>query len=346
MMMYLSASDSGLGKRQQIRSYLLDIIAKGELAPGSLIPSRAELMRQFQCARATVDQVVDTLLQQGVLSSEKGKGTFVFPTAGMASINAVAVVNRGGASGWHVEIEQGILESIGARTTLKRFVYEDLMLPVHWKTCAAHQSVLFLMPDAEHELHLVKARAQSIPHLVVYRDPPESPFVSVDARMAAARLVKVLHERRGCRKFAWFGMTQSRFHFPERRYAGFLESLLECGLPFRRDWVSLETRIDDAAFLAGLFTGPERPDAILVAQKPLSSVLRQLEGLGIRPGKDIVLASFDEIAPGTYPFPVFCLARTTTETGRVAGRYALSLKRGMEPPSPQEYLVPEVIEYV
>lgn len=312
---------------------------------GASIPSRSELMRQFQCARATVDQVVETLLAEGIMKGERGRGTFVAPVPGRASIEGVALVSREAVSGWHTEIEQGILEGLGSGVAVTRFVYDDLLLPLKWSTCAAYRAVYFVMPDAEHEVHLVRARRAAVPHLVVYRDPPESPFVSVDARGGATALVRTIHERLGCRRFAWFGKAESRFHFPERRYAGFLEGLLECGLPFRRDWVDLEAFPGDDAFWEAVFKGVERPEVIIVAERPMRPVLEQLERFGLKPGRDVVLASYDQVAPGTYPFPLFCLAKTTRETGVAAGRFALSLQGGGVPPLPQEYLLLEVIEY-
>ena len=52
-------------------------IAYGEFPPGSRLPSEAQLCRQYQVSPMTVRRAVNLLLDQGVVDTAQGKGTFV-----------------------------------------------------------------------------------------------------------------------------------------------------------------------------------------------------------------------------------------------------------------------------
>jgi len=62
---------------QQIKDLLMDRIKHGELAPGDVIPSEAQLQAAFQVSRLTVRQALYELRVEGYVIPEKGRGTFV-----------------------------------------------------------------------------------------------------------------------------------------------------------------------------------------------------------------------------------------------------------------------------
>jgi GntR family transcriptional regulator len=57
-------------------------VDKGEWPPGRRLPSIDELMAQFDVARVTVRQAIALLADEGLLSPERGRGTFVTAKAG------------------------------------------------------------------------------------------------------------------------------------------------------------------------------------------------------------------------------------------------------------------------
>jgi len=57
-------------------------VDKGIWPPGSVLPSIEQLMAQFDVARVTVRQAVALLAGEGVLSPQRGRGTFVTSSAG------------------------------------------------------------------------------------------------------------------------------------------------------------------------------------------------------------------------------------------------------------------------
>ena len=61
----------------QLKNYLENLIATGDLNPGDRIPSESELGEKFQVSRTTVRQALGDLVNQGVLTRIQGKGTFI-----------------------------------------------------------------------------------------------------------------------------------------------------------------------------------------------------------------------------------------------------------------------------
>ncbi|WP_216915058.1 GntR family transcriptional regulator [Nocardia noduli] len=66
-----------LPKYLQIAGYLRDQIVRGDLVPGTEVPSVRELAAQWNVARPTASKALDALRQQGLVESRRGSGTFV-----------------------------------------------------------------------------------------------------------------------------------------------------------------------------------------------------------------------------------------------------------------------------
>jgi GntR family transcriptional regulator len=60
----------------QIKQQLLDQISDGRLQPGAMLPSESQLSTQYNVSRITVRRALRELVQQGILYSLQGKGTF------------------------------------------------------------------------------------------------------------------------------------------------------------------------------------------------------------------------------------------------------------------------------
>ena len=61
-----------------VRDYLAALVA-GDLAEGQAIPSERALSERFGVSRMTVRQAIESLVTDGILQRERGRGTFVAP---------------------------------------------------------------------------------------------------------------------------------------------------------------------------------------------------------------------------------------------------------------------------
>jgi DNA-binding GntR family transcriptional regulator len=63
----------------QLVSILREQIAKGIYLPGDRLPSESELCKRYQVSPMTVRRSINVLLDQGVVSTIQGSGTYVKP---------------------------------------------------------------------------------------------------------------------------------------------------------------------------------------------------------------------------------------------------------------------------
>ena len=73
----------------QIREHIREKINNNEYPPNSMIPSEAELCEIYDVSRVTVRRAILDLVQEGLLTRGKGKGTFVSESYGMSTVNGV-----------------------------------------------------------------------------------------------------------------------------------------------------------------------------------------------------------------------------------------------------------------
>lgn len=65
----------------QLYEILRGPIVRGEWQPGDLIPPESELIERYQVSRTTVRQVLDRLVNEGLIYRQRGRGSFVaYPT--------------------------------------------------------------------------------------------------------------------------------------------------------------------------------------------------------------------------------------------------------------------------
>jgi DNA-binding GntR family transcriptional regulator len=61
----------------QLYEILRGSILKGEWQPGDMIPPESELIERYHISRTTVRQVLDKLVNEGLIFRQRGRGTFV-----------------------------------------------------------------------------------------------------------------------------------------------------------------------------------------------------------------------------------------------------------------------------
>jgi GntR family transcriptional regulator len=62
---------------RQIMRQIIDAVAGGRIAPGAQLPSHRDLAEQLVIAPLTVKKAYDELERQGLISTQRGRGTFV-----------------------------------------------------------------------------------------------------------------------------------------------------------------------------------------------------------------------------------------------------------------------------
>ncbi len=260
------------GKRETLKEYLLGEIRSRHLKPGDRLYSRTEFMRRFRCARATVDHVIDELIANKILTGQNGSGTFVATPArrNVGTTLAIALPmpenfsleNQPTRGFLAHQMAQSFTQQLQSDYSVKFFGFAEIKQPDAWEKCKAGRGIVFIQADIEQAPLLADARALHIPHIALYRDPPDSSFVSIDNYGGMANVVDAL-VKRGCKRIAFVARRVGRYHFQEQRYAGYLEGLLRNGLPLDKSLVGHVCENREAEFLQGLFAAGKKPDAVV-----------------------------------------------------------------------------------
>jgi DNA-binding GntR family transcriptional regulator len=91
------AKDTPLTLWRQMKIELRDKALK-ELAPGSKLPTEQELCAQYGVSRITVRQAVSSLVTEGILARQRGRGTYVLPPKIAARLDSSSSPLEGKAS--------------------------------------------------------------------------------------------------------------------------------------------------------------------------------------------------------------------------------------------------------
>jgi DNA-binding transcriptional regulator YhcF (GntR family) len=147
----------GLGPRaQRVYTTLRDRIVNGELPPGTKLPAHTALAIEFGVAPLTLRQVLAYLEQEGYVSREQGRGTYIrTPSAPVVLIveddpSTVALLRAYIARAGHRPIEAGSVEQATAILAENRdvaMVLSDLRMPTTEAGVAFIQAVRRRWPE-------------------------------------------------------------------------------------------------------------------------------------------------------------------------------------------------------
>jgi DNA-binding LacI/PurR family transcriptional regulator len=143
----------------------------------------------------------------------------------------------------------------------------------------------------------------------------QHPWVDVDGRAGVALAVDHVVER-GHTRIAWVGWQKGSFIGEDRR-AGWLERMHEKGLSTSRlsargeDTVEFGCRATHALLDV---SEPDRPTAFLCASDTVAmGVLRALDELGLRAGRDVAVVGFDDSIAAQVSTPALTSVRQPLE---------------------------------
>lgn len=74
----------------QVKESLLSEIRSKQLKVGDLIPSESELQERFKVSRITIRRAIQELVQDGLLYTQQGKGTFVSKPKASQELNLIS----------------------------------------------------------------------------------------------------------------------------------------------------------------------------------------------------------------------------------------------------------------
>jgi GntR family transcriptional regulator len=175
---------------QRLADDLRERIESGELAPGDLLPSEAELTTAYDASRPTARRAVAALRAVGLVQTEHGRGTRVRTTLTSSPTTATLTFNP------TVVHEPGT----STFTTWEATGWTDRETPSLYRTDVAHYAELLKLPAGEptfiYERHLEHVSAARILHrlLLPFALVVTLPSLSDSPEVTPGELYQVLTE--------------------------------------------------------------------------------------------------------------------------------------------------------
>ncbi len=286
-------------------------ISDEELAAGDRLPSEDALARRFQVSRPTIRHAVGILVQEGWLSRQQGRGTFVLgpgrsPAAPSKLIGVIVTyINNyifpNIISGIERRLAQDgyslVLQSTGNRAERERTALETMRRRgVEGLIVEPSQSML---PAANRDEYRLLEQS-GVPVLMLHTTYDEVPMVSVTlddvagGRLAARHLLDLGHQAIG------LVMKLDDKQGPSR-LEGFVAGMSERSVPFAARWTRLfttATQEQTPGFYADLLEGAdaaERPTAVFCYNDEMAArLIRELEARGLSVPGDLSVMGYDD----------------------------------------------------
>ena len=170
------------GKTKKVMETIAGQIRDGAYAPGSALPSRHELMERYDVSRATVDKIIALLIQQGVLTSLRGSGTYV-SEKGTVGPHIFVVLNNelecDEAAQYHHQLGL-MLAEISSRYSHTLMSSREFLSHVPSISRNAQARVIWSRPSLRCWTAIHDLEKAAVPQILVNRVCPDFNFVATD----------------------------------------------------------------------------------------------------------------------------------------------------------------------
>jgi len=324
---------------------LREMIERGSLAVGTLLPSEQVLAEQFQVARATLRQAMAILAEEGLITRRRGAGTRVndpqlwkrrmHATVGVV-VREASLVHYGPEpqAGWNYRA--WLFSLLCIELARRDLLVVPLLLP--------EQEALFKLLLLENRLHgvvgmphvldnyvgLLEERKVPVLLLETREHVPHADGVGISNRVAILQGMREL-VRLGHRHIVYIGGLVGKSEgMPYRlaedsaeRFAAYREGLREAGIGFCPEWY-LEAgfnREETEAIVRDWLETGTLPTAVVMFDDQLASYLiGALVGAGLAIPEEISVLGFGNITPEAQSGQLATIEVDYREMARLAAR--------------------------
>ena len=304
-------------RHRQIFEQLHQAIVSGQYGTGDKLPTEAQLMRRFAVSRTTVTRAIRDLQSEGVLERRQGSGTYVrggAPSSRSLDLCFFTPFVPSGTALPHVEglVHQHLASLVGqshsrlvlqclsqgepsrearfrdaVRAIIESRVRGVLYYPAYLPSeeMALNQMVVDMLAEADLPVVLIDREVDTVPH--------RSPLTRIGYDNHRGGFLLADHLARvGCRRIAFIGSPWIATSI-EDRWAGVCAGLLRHGIRPDPEML-LRPEAITASFCKTLINDVQ-PDAVVCFADRIAALVGQhLCGAGMRIGRDIRLAGFDD----------------------------------------------------
>jgi GntR family transcriptional regulator of arabinose operon len=226
-----------------IKQDIKDKIAKGVHVPGELLPGRKDMCVQYNCSWSTLNRAVNELILEGVLTAEKGKGTYV--SAGPSEAKRIeSSSNSKTLNVWLCNPFPSVYAAMsdmmdGMRNEARKhgatIRFTDLVESESFPGEA--EEYIVVTPSNDQLPSLIQAQQRGDRFVVLNSSWNDAPFACIDSDMysAFAEATNFLLSN-GHHHIGLLGIRDG-FTSYERRVAAFRDTFERFSLPLGPDWI-------------------------------------------------------------------------------------------------------------
>lgn len=315
-----------ISKVDIIKNRILETIKGDNLAPDTPLPSRHDLMTRYDCARATVDLAIRSLIDEGYAYGVRGSGTFVAKQRTTGGMTKLFVVDDYRSSR---SVEFGLLTTrIASEAQAKGdcaiLRVDDVELRLGELTRPG-VGVIWVRPNAP-SVGLINYLANAqVPQLLIGRPYPSFSHVATDAEAGIRKGLKHLKDNWNVSSISMIASeSDPMLPYTSERQISFYRSCVELELKVPAGSVSVVRKRNEISCLNEFARKNFKPktvpfDALFVPNVEMLVPLMSLaENFEKRPGKDFQVLSFDDHGSFTGVAGVAMLRQRWGRMGRMA----------------------------
>lgn len=288
-------------KVEAIKEKILNEIRIGRFKPGTLIPSRHQLMKKYSCARGSIDAAISDLTRSGILFSHQGKGTFVAAKDAADGLKQVFIVG---------DYTQTIRDDAWRSTPLAADIQQHLpCMHVHrndintnlQKVASPGNAVIWIRPSYSELRVMDYLSAAGIPQLLIGRNFGDYDHVRTDAEAGISTGLEWLVRKAGKEIIYISEVNNPDKPFIAERHLAFYSKAIEMDIPlsqeniFIRDFVNSNMGQTIGQIAEDLLARPKFPKAIFISFiAAVTPFVTFMEARGKFTGKDYHLLFFDQ----------------------------------------------------
>lgn len=322
--------NSSIPKYRQIVDSIINNIIKGHTKSGDRLPSINVMSEDYYLSRDTVEKAYKVLRERKIIESIKGKGYYITDIIPDQKVNILFMINK--PSGYKMEIYDAFVNEIGGKGHVSMFLYycdETLFInELEKKMGAFDYYVVMLHFRDENSKHIsftekVLHTLNKIPKdRVILIDNYKSPLnegygcIYQDfEKDISESLTEALEKLKKYEKLVLVYPSKVHYPYPRRIARGFTSFCMQNHFNYE----VIEEIYDDMEL-------DKKYAYIILREKDLVSLVRQVRGKNLQLGKDIGIISYNE-TPLKDLLGITVISTDFKAMGGTAGYMVLKNKR-------------------
>jgi GntR family transcriptional regulator of arabinose operon len=325
-------------KYHQIKQHLKNLIRRGELAPGELIPSENTLAREFKFSRHTIRQAIGELENEGFVQRQQGRGTFCSYQPKLAAKKIALVTTyiseyifpsiiRGvedvlSSAGYTLILANTSNDKFKEAQCLENLLNQEIAGLIIEPTKSARENSNFK--------YFAAMQKRRIPYLMLHAVYPEldPAYILLDDEKSGYLVTQYLLQL-GHREIA--GIFKNDDLQGIHRQNGFWAALTDYGITPKPEWVGTfdteHLRSFPYQFIKGLIDKEQRPTALVCYNDQIAlTILEAIRETGLQVPQGISVISFDDSSLALLSeVKLTTIRHPQTEMGRQAARFIIDM---------------------